>query len=277
MAEIEERLVAAQAFAGLAASECGDGGDERPPLVLLHGLTFDRTMWQPALEELATIDPERRALAFDLPGHGQSPAAERHNLDELVARVHAAVSEAEIESPVVVGHSMAAVVATLYAARHPVSGVVNIDQPLRVEPFAQLVGSLRDRLDSDQFPQVWQQFWNSMGTEQLPPDAQQLLRTSSRPQRELVLSYWHDLLTRPADELAALMDEALATLHGAHTPYAFVLGRELAPDEQQWLRERLPDAKTAVLPGSGHFPQLADPQRFAHILAATTPRSHPRI
>jgi pimeloyl-ACP methyl ester carboxylesterase len=46
----------------------------RPPLVLLHGLTFDRSLWRPSLAELRRIDPGRRVLALDLPGHGASPA-----------------------------------------------------------------------------------------------------------------------------------------------------------------------------------------------------------
>lgn len=35
------------------------------PLVLLHGLTFDRAHWDPTLAELARLDPNRRALALD--------------------------------------------------------------------------------------------------------------------------------------------------------------------------------------------------------------------
>ena len=36
-------------LAGLAADTQGHPDDTRPPLLLLHGLTFDRTMWRPAL------------------------------------------------------------------------------------------------------------------------------------------------------------------------------------------------------------------------------------
>jgi pimeloyl-ACP methyl ester carboxylesterase len=63
---------------GLAVDDVGDA-DARPPLVLLHGLTFDRTMWQPTLTELARIDPGRRALVLDLPGHGQSSGWESYD------------------------------------------------------------------------------------------------------------------------------------------------------------------------------------------------------
>jgi pimeloyl-ACP methyl ester carboxylesterase len=160
-------------------------------------------------------------------------------------------------------------IATMYAAEHPVRGVVNVDQPLRVEPFAQLVESVRDRLDSPAFPQVWQMFRDSMGIEKLAGDAQQLLRTSSRPRRELIVSYWRDLLETPPEELAALMDAALTRIRTLRTPYAFVLGRQLEPPDEAWLSERLPQATITILPGSGHFPQLGDQQRFAQILVAT--------
>lgn len=269
MTRVDEALAGSRVHSGLARSEYGDPRDERPALVVLHGLTFDRTIFQPALDHLARVDPQRRAIAFDLPGHGDSPAAASHRVDDLVACVHDAVVEAGAEAPVVVGHSMAAVVATLYASRHPVSGVVNVDQPLRIEPFAKLVDSLRDRLDSDAFPQVWQMFWASMGIDQLPGDAQERLRVAGRPRRELVLSYWRDLLDTPTHELAALMDDALAVIRAARTSYQLVLGQELETTDAQWLRERLPDATITVIPGSGHFPQLGDPQRFAQILRTT--------
>ncbi|HEX7196140.1 MAG TPA: alpha/beta fold hydrolase, partial [Candidatus Limnocylindria bacterium] len=59
---------------GLAADVYGHS-DGRAPLVFLHGYTFDRTMWRSSMAELETLDPGRRAIALDLPGHGESPDA----------------------------------------------------------------------------------------------------------------------------------------------------------------------------------------------------------
>ena len=50
----------------LAGDLTGEPG-RTPPLVLLHGLTFDRTSWHPVLAELTTLDPGRPVLALDLP------------------------------------------------------------------------------------------------------------------------------------------------------------------------------------------------------------------
>jgi pimeloyl-ACP methyl ester carboxylesterase len=95
----------------LAGDLAGDASDRRPPLVLLHGLTFDRTMWRPALAHLAELDPGRRVLALDLPGHGESPAWAGYDMEGLADGVHRAVDEAGLKAPVLVGHSAGGVIA----------------------------------------------------------------------------------------------------------------------------------------------------------------------
>jgi pimeloyl-ACP methyl ester carboxylesterase len=70
--------------AGMAADLYGFA-DERPPLVLLPGLTFDRRIWQPVLDHLARIDPGRQVLAVDLPGHGESPDQLPHSTQHMSA------------------------------------------------------------------------------------------------------------------------------------------------------------------------------------------------
>src|SRR5260221_4821770 len=142
-------------LAGLAA-DGSDKADPGPPLVLLHGLTFDRSLWRPSLDELQRIDPGRRVLALDLPGHGASHGWPSYDVASVASGVHRAVEEAQLQSPVVVGHSIGGVIATVYAAQYPTRGVINVDQPLQVGPFAGLVQSLAGQLRGPAFPAVWQ-------------------------------------------------------------------------------------------------------------------------
>jgi hypothetical protein len=47
-----------QRFGELAADVFGEAGD-LPPLELLHGLTFDRSMWGPVVAQLSLREPAR--------------------------------------------------------------------------------------------------------------------------------------------------------------------------------------------------------------------------
>ena len=255
-------------LAGLAADDYGES-DDRRPLVLLHGLTFDRSMWRPALDELRRIDPGRRALALDLPDHGESAPLPSYAMEEVVDVVHQAVEEAQLESPVIVGHSVSGIIATIYATRHTTSGVVNVDQTLQTAQFGEFARSIEDKLRGPEFPAVWEMFLASMHIELLPPSAQELVRSTCDPRQDLVLGYWNEILKRPAAELAAATETGHAVLRAAGRPYLIVAGDEPEPDYRRWLNDTLPQATFIAWPGSGHFPHLAHPDLFAECLATT--------
>ena len=255
-------------YFGTLASDSHGTDDDRPPLVLLHGLTYDRRQWGPVLRELAVLDPGRRTVSFDLPGHGDSPPRETYPLDELSEILHDAVTEAGLDAPVVVGHSYGGALATTYAAAHPVRGVVNVDQPLLVGPFAALLRNAEPTLRSPAYLQVWETLLSGMGIEALPPAARELVRTATTPRQDLLLGYWAELMTDPAGELDDRRAGELAAIHARGVAYHHVAGNDLAPAYRGWLESLLPDVTVTVLPGGGHFPHLAGPAELAKILAA---------
>jgi pimeloyl-ACP methyl ester carboxylesterase len=71
--------------AGLAVDDIGSR-DDRPPLVLLHGLTFDRSMWRPAVAELELIDGDAARALSTLAGIPDDTPAQSLGRD-LRARV----------------------------------------------------------------------------------------------------------------------------------------------------------------------------------------------
>jgi pimeloyl-ACP methyl ester carboxylesterase len=255
-------------FAGLAGDSLGED-DQRSPLVLLHGLTYDRRLWGPALRELRTLDPGRRVLNLDLPGHGESIRRDSYAMEELAPLIREAVEAAGLRSPVLVGHSAGAVLATIYASRYPTSGVVNVDQPLLTTQFAQLLRAHEATLRGPGFTTLWDMMVASMHAELLPPDAQQLLRTITDPRQDLLIGYWEDVLTASPADLADRIAAGLAALRRTGVPYLTVFGQTPSAEYQTWLADMLPDAVSTVLPDSGHFPQLAHPTRFARVLAST--------
>lgn len=265
----EDNQPATRLFGGLAGDLDGEP-DHRPPLVLLHGLTFSRTMWGPALDALNAIDRGRQTLALDLPGHAPSPGWPSYDLDSLVHGVHAAVEEAQLRSPILVGHSYSAIVASAYASTFPARGVVNVDQWLQIQPITELAQSLAAQLRGPGFRAAWQMFQDSMHAELLPAAAQQLIRSTCDPRQELVTGYWRELLDTPVAEMTERAEAGISALRASGMPYLFIAGHELEPGYETWLREKLPQVSITVWPGSGHFPHLAHPDWFADCLAAAT-------
>jgi pimeloyl-ACP methyl ester carboxylesterase len=253
-------------FGGLMADVYGDASDG-PPLVLLHGLTFNRSMWRPIVAQLSPR--QRQVVAFDLPGQGESDPQPRYTVEAVAATVHDALRGAGVGGPVVVGHSVSGLIATFYAARYPARGVVNVDQPLDITAFAELVRSLEDRLRGPEFPELWGTFEASFHVELLPPEAQQLVRSMTRVRQDVVLGYWGQVFELPTASLNALVDDALAAIRDQQLHYTYVSGSAVDPLYEQWLKLRLPDVDVVSFPNSGHFPHLAHPDAFAAILDRT--------
>ena len=81
--------------------ERGEGG---VPLVLVHGFGGDLNNWMFNHEALAA---ERRVIALDLPGHGESTKQLQHgNLDELSGVLLALLDHLEVPVAHLAGHSM---------------------------------------------------------------------------------------------------------------------------------------------------------------------------
>jgi pimeloyl-ACP methyl ester carboxylesterase len=233
------------------------------PLVFLHGLTFDHRMWDPVIDALP---PGRRALALDLPGHGHSPKLADHDPDTVSAAVHEAVLAAEIDTPLVVGHSAGALVATVYASEYPCAGVVNVDAPLDSGPFARLLRSLEPRLRGEQFQDAWSLFRASMHADLLPAAMQALLTAGDEASQQLVLSYWRPLLENTPEAAAAWTDGLLACLRADQVPYLALFAGTRDPAEGAFVASRLPHAEVVSWPVEHHFPHLADPVRFAAVV-----------
>ena len=252
-------------LAGLSAEMHGTP-DVRHPVVLLHGLSYDRRQWGPLLDELEAIDPGRLVLALDLPGHGGSVRRSSYHANEVARSVRRAVVEAGLGPPVLVGHGIGGLLATVYAAAYSAAAVINIDQPL-------LLGLLRDvllragpALRGPGYTDVWRTLLRSQRTDLLPPAARDLVSTA--PRQDLLLGYWDELMTTPAITLSRQRMREVTALRDRGVAYHHVSGAEVAVAYRNWLRAALPDVTFTVLADSGHFPHLARPAEMAKIIAA---------
>jgi pimeloyl-ACP methyl ester carboxylesterase len=239
-----------------------DDHGEGIPVVLLHGLTFDRGAWRPVGERLGD---GVRSIAFDLPGHGDSGGELPRALVEVADAIGGALDALEIRDPVLVGHSISAVICLIYAASRPVRGVVDVDQPLNPRPFAELVQSIEPALRGGDFSAAFRRFQDGMRLDLLDDATRAAILARQTIDRDLVLAYWNDLLTTDAAALQARSETLMAALDA---PFLGIFSRELGDAERRFLFEHLRDAEIEEWPGRGHLGFATEPDRYAARLRA---------
>jgi pimeloyl-ACP methyl ester carboxylesterase len=230
------------------------------PVIFLHGLTFDRRTWRPIIDQL---DGSITSIAIDLPAHGDSGGAPAP-LEDITEQVHLLVQELGAERPLIVGHSIAAAVAGLYASAHPACGIVLVDQATEVLPFAQMLHQIAPMLHGPTFGQIWPNIENSLGLDRIPEPARTLVLDTHEVNQGVVLGYWDQVLTTEPAKLQAWIDDTAARIQ---VPCLAVFGRRATDGERERLG-RLPDAQIEEWAGDGHFVHLVDPGRFAARLQA---------
>ena len=126
-----------------------DNGREGPPLVLLHALFMNRTMFEPQLE---VFGDRYRVVTIDARGHGGSPTTEPFDFWDVARDVVAVLDNLGIGSAVIGGTSQGSVVSMRVALLRPdlVSALVlmgssgDAEPPDVVDTLRQVAGAWRD-------------------------------------------------------------------------------------------------------------------------------------
>jgi pimeloyl-ACP methyl ester carboxylesterase len=242
----------------LAYETSGSGA----PLLLIHGLTESRRMWDPLLPALAA---DHTVLAVDLPGHGESAPGASYAIDAMADEVAAVVRSVGMDAPTVVGHSLGGVVATAYAAMHPARRVLNIDQSLALGEFKGAVASIEAQLRGDEatFLATIDAMLGAMEGPMSPAESARM-RALRRPDQQVVLAIWAPVLEASVEDLDAMV----RTFAGKVTvPYLALHGSDPGRSYAAWLAELIPTATVEVWPDEGHYPHLIEPERFVNRLA----------
>ena len=101
----------------------------KPDVVLLHGGAAHARWWDHIAPLLAL---DRRVIAFDLSGHGDSGRRPSYDLDHWAAEALAVAGLSSTNKPILIGHSLGGVVALQAAitAGADLGGIVIVDSPI---------------------------------------------------------------------------------------------------------------------------------------------------
>ena len=92
------------------------GGGAAVPIVFLHGVGSDKSVWRPQIEHFGKA---RRAIAFDYPGYGESAAWPNATRDDFACAILAAMGALEVGRAHICGLSLGGVVAIAMHAAKP--------------------------------------------------------------------------------------------------------------------------------------------------------------
>ena len=228
-----------------------------PPLLLLHGWTFDLDMWDPQVEALAG---SHRLIRFDRRGFGLSSG--QPSLASDVADARRLCLQLGVERTAVLGMSQGARVALQLAASAPrLISCVILDGPPALAtnesadiPLADFREILRTR-GIEALRQAWRR--NPLAK----------LRTQD--------PRMHDLLDRMiarysgSDLATASLSVPVLVLNGEHD-----LKTRLRAGEA--LSQTVPTAEHALIPEAGHLPNLDNPRVYNDTIRSFLARHPPR-
>lgn len=235
--------------AEVVATELGDPGTPGPTLVLVHGIGVSGRYFAPLADVLAR---DHHVLVPDLPGFGRSPrTGQRPTVEDLAATVRDYLRAADLDRPVLVGHSMGAQVVVEVmrqvpgaAGRGVCIGTV-IDSAAR-GPVRQALRLARDGLN-----------------EPLRANAiitSDYLRAGPR---------WYTAMLRPmlgyaTEEAAAQVSDELLFVRGEKDPIC----------TRRWQAElaaAAPRGRGAEVPGAGHVAMYTHPEAVAELVTGEAP------
>jgi pimeloyl-ACP methyl ester carboxylesterase len=237
------------------------------PLVLIHGHPFDRSMWR---EQTVAFGSKYRIIAPDLRGYGESEAVtDKTPLEEFARDITALLDDLKAEKIVLCGLSMGGqILFEFYRLfRERVRALILADT------FAQLDDAERKQARYDTADRLLREGMHDYAREVLPKMIAQETIVKQPAVAAHVLSMMRG--TSPKGAAAALRGRAerpdyTPLLSQISVPTLIIVGSqdEFTPvADADFMREKIPDSKMAVIEGAGHMPNLENPAEFNRVVA----------
>ncbi len=235
----------------LSAWVSGESFDpEKHTLVFIHGSAGDHTNW---ICQYSALKERFQTAALELPGHGSSEGPGEQSVDANVEWVRKQMAALGITRPVLIGHSLGAATSLTFAVKHgsllagivPVGGGARMPvnpailEGLKTNPepiYGMVVNFSFAKANRDRFSKV-------------------MVENLSRVDPMI----FHGDLTA-CDRL-----DLTETAGSIRVPTLVVCGEDdkmTPPALSEFLRDAIPGAKMARIPGAGHFVMMENPEAF---------------
>ncbi len=229
-----------------------DGGAGSVPVVFVHSLAGNTQQWSAQLSHVRTT---RRAVAFDLRGHGQSlpPANGDYAIDSMAQDIQIVIDQLGIQRFILVGHSMGGSVAVAYASAYPqqVVGLLLVDPSgdstqMPVEEVQQYLGAL----ESEAYSSVVEGYWSQILTGSAETTEAKVMQDLRDTSKATVVGVFKELFKyNPVPALERYAGPKLSVITSLNeTPFS--------------LHKLVSDLPHKMITGTGHWLQLDKPEEF---------------
>ncbi len=246
----------------MAYDDVGSG----PPVVLLHGYPFNRSMWR---EQVESLSPSYRVITPDLRGLGETTVtAGPATMDEMAEDVAALMDKLDVKGAVLGGLSMGGYV-TLAFYRH---------FPRRVR--ALILADTRPQADTDEGRRSREEQANKVLKEGMESIAdgflQKVLAPATLTARPEIVARVREMITgtKPQGAANALGGMAARRDHtdflpNIDAPALIIVGSEdqlTPPKDSELMRREIPGARLKIIDGAAHLSNLERPAEFNRAL-----------
>jgi len=242
----------------LAYTDVGTG----PPIVLIHGYPFNRSLWT---EQTEALNSKYRVVAPDLRGFGESDSSEGTATMARMAEDVAALMDAlAIEQAVIGGLSMGGYVALAFARMFPARVKALVLADTRAQADSEEGKQTRHQQAEKALSEGMAGIADAMLPKLLTPDT-----VSKRP--ELVKRVRDMMLkTKPEGAAAALLgmaerDDQTEFISSIRVPALILVGREDAITpvaDSEKMQSRIEGSRLVVIENAGHVSNLEQTEQF---------------
>jgi 3-oxoadipate enol-lactonase len=243
---------------GSAIGFVAAGSGEATPIVFLHGVGSDKSVWHPQLEHFGRC---RQAVAFDYPGYGDSdPAREGTSRDDYALAILSAMQGLGIERAHICGLSLGGVVAiAMHHAAHNCCASLILADTFAVHPQGRAIYD-RSITASTNLRSMAEARVDVLLAQPAAAEVRsQVVETMSRLDPE---SY------RTGAEAVWLADQR-DRAHAIQVPALILVGDQDAvtpPELSNELAGLIPHARMQVIADAGHLTNLEKAEEFNQIV-----------
>lgn len=236
-----------------------------PPILFVHGFPLDRWMWHP---QVAALDGYRR-IAPDLPGLGESPAAEGPaTMASYASELGRCLDQLGVESVVLCGLSMGGYVAFECLRQWPgrIAGLALMDTRADADTEEgrqgrdRLIGDVQARGAAAAADAMMPRLVGATTAASRPAWLSELRQRIERTQTEGVVAALEAMKGRP---------DSRPLLGTVSVPTLVLVGAEdviTPPSLAEEMARGIPGATLVVVQGSGHLPTLEQPEAVTEAL-----------